>query len=588
MMKPTMRCIAVALVCFALTANAFMWNPDPEDLKKWLAEDGIQLTGAESFPEMRTKVLRRLFTFASDFLHLNGSGITHETAPADRSGYGFGEPMSKEYPYFGFIPPHQGSLVPGGASISFKGQCFKNITASATSNGTVVNGSSITVAITLEQPSSLFCSESLLLGTTSGIALKSFFFHGTHSFAFTVPANARPSEVWDAQNKGVRVFLMMESLTQAISDLWHTVVLFGSELTKAVPSVVAAANVDFLAKYRGLQLVNRPVQEVSVDDSFIQSGDFFGILRLDGLDPMLAWAMGATTGHTTVALRDTETGELFVTESTVKDSYWPTDGIQKTPFKQWLAQAKDAGYNVVHAPLTKEVAKSFNATAAWEFFRSVEGLEYGYHNMLFGWIDTRKDNFPCIPPDYSLCLEWEHVEVVFGNLDRLATSIVDQIMTEALAVRLGLEVGVARFADTLQEAAAQNMSADEVPPMVELDTYRYNTKRYNQTETGPAMVCCVFVCNMWKAAGLFDNLEGGRDAVNCAELTNWDDYSLTILDPNPTRPAQCVAADPDNVLCQLEGQYKLSLNDYSSKKPYPHMAERCGGNPPKYQRDDTC
>ena len=42
----------------------------------------------------------------------------------------------------------------------------------------------------------------------------------------------------------------------------------------------------------------------------------------DGLDPMLAWAMGSSTGHTAIAVRDPTTGELFVHESTVKDDYW--------------------------------------------------------------------------------------------------------------------------------------------------------------------------------------------------------------------------------------------------------------------------
>jgi hypothetical protein len=63
------------------------------------------------------------------------------------------------------------------------------------------------------------------------------------------------------------------------------------------------------------------VEQVTIDESTVQSGDFFGIIRLDGLDPMLAWAMGSTTGHTTVAIRDAS-GELYIAESTVNDVYW--------------------------------------------------------------------------------------------------------------------------------------------------------------------------------------------------------------------------------------------------------------------------
>jgi len=108
------------------------------------------------------------------------------------------------------------------------------------------------------------------------------------------------------------------------------------------------------------------------------------------------------------------TNELYVVESTVQDSYWPTDGIQKTPWDQWLAQAKAAGYMAVWAPIDPAVGATFNVTAAWEFFESVQGLAYGYHNFLFGWIDTVKDNFPCLPPDYTQCLQSQFLEIAFG------------------------------------------------------------------------------------------------------------------------------------------------------------------------------
>ena len=40
----------------------------------------------------------------------------------------------------------------------------------------------------------------------------------------------------------------------------------------------------------------RPIQVVTLNESLINDGDFFGVIRLDGLDPTLAWAMGAHTG----------------------------------------------------------------------------------------------------------------------------------------------------------------------------------------------------------------------------------------------------------------------------------------------------
>lgn len=90
-----------------------------------------------------------------------------------------------------------------------------------------------------------------------------------------------------------------------------------------------------------------------LNESDIHSGDFFGVLRLDGLDPMLAFGMGSQTGHTTVALWeetwrekghgtrwdlpvcltaskvecvlaicDSKDGQLYIAESTPNSSYW--------------------------------------------------------------------------------------------------------------------------------------------------------------------------------------------------------------------------------------------------------------------------
>jgi len=35
-------------------------------------------------------------------------------------------------------------------------------------------------------------------------------------------------------------------------------------------------------------------------------------------------------------------------------------------------------------------------TLAEQFFKEAEGLPYGYHNFLMGWIDTPKDNLPSL------------------------------------------------------------------------------------------------------------------------------------------------------------------------------------------------
>lgn len=45
-------------------------------------------------------------------------------------------------------------------------------------------------------------------------------------------------------------------------------------------------------------------------------------------------------------------------------------------------------------PLKKEAQQKFDEKKAQEWFFETEGLPYGYHNFLFGWMDTPRDNLP--------------------------------------------------------------------------------------------------------------------------------------------------------------------------------------------------
>jgi hypothetical protein len=118
------------------------------------------------------------------------------------------------------------------------------------------------------------------------------------------------------------------------------------------------------------------------------------------------------------------------------------------------------------------------------------------------------------------------LQVAFGLVDRYIPSIADMLWTEAFNLRLGTQ-GL-RTAQLWEAAAQRNVSTQEVPTMVEQDKWRYHLTRYNRDTPalGPSMVCCVFVCNVWKAAGVFGPL---ADDINCGELTNSDDYVLSLF-----------------------------------------------------------
>jgi hypothetical protein len=485
---------------------------------------------------------------------------------------------ANDYPYFGFIPLLRGKAVPNGPAVTWEGRCFKSCSVQV--SATSANATTMEVVLTTADAKSLLCTETLLLGTVQQYSVQEVIIHGTKKITWDM-SKASPNELWDLLHSGVRVFEFQDNIKNLLSDVAQTAELFISDATQGVPKFVAQKNMDFLKKYRGIDMQPRTTTDNVLNETQIQSGDFFGIIRLDGLDPMLAWAMGAATGHTTVALWGDD-GELYVCESTVKDSYWPVNGVQKTPYRQWIANAKAADFNVVHLPLAPEYRAKFNVTAAWEWFATVEGLDYGYNNMLWGWVDTVQDNYPCVPPDYERCLTWDVIEVVFPIISKLVP-IFHTFYDQAFNKRLGTE-GL-DFAGILREASDQNMAANLVPTLVEEDGWMYNRTRYGKAAVGPSMVCCVFVCHTWKAGGMFGDI---GDDINCGELTNWDDSSMKVYDASYVLPESCKEADPSNPVCQILGEYTLVLDHYNSKAPYAHMAEKCPGVAPNYTRPDTC
>jgi len=323
---------------------------------------------------------------------------------------------------------------------------------------------------------------------------------------------------------------------------------------------------------------------VDIDPNTIQSGDFLGVIRLDGVDPMCSWAMGTTTGHTTVALRYPD-GSLHICESTTQDAYWPVNGVQCTPWDTWVQQAIAADHQVSFAPLASQYRDHFDSQSAYDFFKAQEGFDYGWYNFLYGWVDTLESNYPCVPPfdrDVPQCLTWAAIEPLVAIIEKLSPEFADKLFLQALNKRLGTQ-GLDE-ADLLQEADKQGIPHEVLPTIVEEDSWIYNTTRYGTVTEGMSMICCTFVCEIWKHGGVFAGIE---DSINCAEFTDWDDYVLEVFDTAP-RPQVCVEADPDNQVCQLMGKYTLEFDHFNSKSEFQHMAEGCSGQAPDYERNAWC
>jgi len=209
-----------------------------------------------------------------------------------------------------------------------------------------------------------------------------------------------------------------------------------------VPKYMEDANVKFLHEAMQYDLEPRTIKKVEINPDLIKDGDAIMIMRLDGLDQIIMYGTGAYVGHNTVALRFD--GELYIVES--QDAwYWPTPNLQRTKWADWIKQAEDASFSVSHLPLRDDIRANFDNKAATDFFYETEGLPYGYHNILYGWIDTPRDNLPPLLPN-------EFAPILFSIIEMISPVLAFNFFTEALNFRLGttgLDIaGVAAYAAT--------------------------------------------------------------------------------------------------------------------------------------------
>eukprot|EP01061_Rhynchopus_euleeides_P020964 TRINITY_DN340_c0_g1_i1.p1 TRINITY_DN340_c0_g1~~TRINITY_DN340_c0_g1_i1.p1 ORF type:complete len:659 (+),score=214.45 TRINITY_DN340_c0_g1_i1:77-1978(+) len=587
----------------------------PSAFQAWMSTGGEgPVDGTEPMHEIRLKIARRVAQFAADRLKdvdsiysvyswvARASGLdvgslhddlvrlsqqdtvssfvkaAHEASKKTKAALGMRTEklQSDEYKYFGFIPELKGNALPGSPSVEWSNRCCKRNTATATWSA---DRTEVTVELEASGCDVLHVGDFYLLATTEGVhPLTVNDLSKKATVVWKVHETNSSAVMYDLTKKGIRIFAFKHDEAATLVNVLDTIELFLQPEVGRYPDyptdAAMARNVKFVAEYTQL----KPVMEqrtsrdpLDIDTDLIQTGDFFGIIRLDGLDPMLAWAMGSTTGHTTIAMRDAE-GKLHVCESTAVGSYWPTNGIQCNPWDTWIKQATQAGFNLVWAPLDPEQRAKLDAEKMWAFFNETSGFDYGYNNMLWGWVDTEANNYPCLPPDYATCLTWDIMEVLFAVGHRLLPQLGDRLVVQAWNHRVN-STGLTPDEVFMRAETVLNISSASIPTIVEQDSWRYNTTRNGVPAVGRSMVCCVFVCHMWKAGGLFGDAD-----VNCGELTNLDDYSLGIFNKALTgenRPNVCKEADPENELCQLVGPYTLNLNHFNEGKVYSGMAEHC-------------
>eukprot|EP00658_Telonema_sp_P-2_P021627 TRINITY_DN18619_c0_g1_i1.p1 TRINITY_DN18619_c0_g1~~TRINITY_DN18619_c0_g1_i1.p1 ORF type:complete len:595 (-),score=141.36 TRINITY_DN18619_c0_g1_i1:141-1925(-) len=516
----------------------------------------------------------------------------HASAREVEMGGAMGDPPIPDA-YYGFIPEHVGEILPGGGPLSWSAPCFKESTAELSGPASV--GAPLTITLNLEKPTGLTCEDHYLFLTVSSWHHDSYLVHGKHTVEWH---NLDALELEDVASSGIRVYRFRTAMPTVIADIYETAKLFIDADKKGVPGVPDAAaksNLKFLQDYANFSYPPRSDSSASTvlgpdSNVTIASGDLLGIIRLDGLDPLIAWGTGSRLGHTTMALEIR--GEMYVVESQAKSNYWPKNFVQRTPLAEWLTTAHAADYNVVLLPLSEENREKFDVNACLKWFEaSAEGLLYGYPTLLSGWVDTADNNLPLIAGGGTHNL----LATAFALLDPLLMKFVykptatdpskfpslPNIWSLTMAQRAGMPniTASTTVAEAYAYAASVNISLSELFALPEQDSWEYPAGPGYRA--GKAMVCDVFVCNAWRAGGVLTN------DINCGEFTPFDLYEMKIFSDKPRSelPAACLTADPEseNPYCQLMGKYRVDLTEqYNSVVPFDHMRENCPSQAPDY------
>lgn len=459
-----------------------------------------------------------------------------------------------------FVPTISAILYKQGESVEFEAKCFKK-------NKITFLKSTETYAefkFEASNPKNLLCADYYLFSTSRIHETKTVYFKGSFNF---VLKNLNHKDNKEIEVSGMRLLSFCSSPEKELLSLWKTITLFIGGFSPEhgkIPEKTAEANIDFLRRYANLDFPKRTnTSMIKLDKSQIKTGDFFGVTRLDGVDQLIMMGTGSSLGHSTVAVWID--GELYVVES--QDGwYWPTHGVQKTKYEDWLKYADNADFNVVVMKLRDDIRKKFNEKKAVEWYKSKEGLNYGYHNFLTSWFD----GYHNMPKGLDL----EVLVVLFGILDKFTKATYDKIIGEMLNKRVNKE-GLSH-SDVIYEGALLGLKFEDLLAIPEMEGLKYSD--------GENYVCSCLVIGLYKAGGLFDDLE-----IQPQEFSPKDIYQLNFFDINSEkRPDACKKQDPNEPFCQIMGKYRLNFKGLNSFDPYNKMNERCNSESPEFIRNEGC
>ncbi len=290
-----------------------------------------------------------------------------------------------------------------GVKDEYTGHCFKSIKFYIKEET-----HHFQIDIKAETKINLSCLEFIAFSSGRTTEWKFMFLSGSYHLKFEKKLMSE-YEVNFIKKNGLRLFKLCSPSNNWLESLWMTLKMFmggfGSNpyipiFGSKIPEYQLNANIDMIKSYTGFEWKKRKnAKTIEFPEENVKNGDFFAITRFDGLDNIIHLGAGSRVGHSVVAIwRDKK---LFICESQ-DANYFPGQDIRCTPFKEWFIDAINADFNVIHLPLNEKKRKEFDAEKAWKFIDKMKGVPYGFHNFLFGYIDTPDKNLPSFTDLYFL------------------------------------------------------------------------------------------------------------------------------------------------------------------------------------------
>ncbi|XP_074320275.1 uncharacterized protein LOC141657061 [Silene latifolia] len=454
-------------------------------------------------------------------------------------------------------------------SLDWKGACFyQNSAWIEFHNNTGSQFGGGTLHIKVSKAHSYTCMDIYVFATPYRATWDYYFLSREHTLNFDEWTGKEEYEY--VKHHGVSIFLMQAGMLGTLQALWEVFPLFTNT------GWGENSNLAFLKKHMGASFDKRPqpwATNITVDE--IHSGDFLAVSKIrgrwGGFETLEKWVTGSYAGHSAVCLRDYD-GKLWVAESGHENDKGE-DVVALVSWEEWWefeTTKDDSNPHIALLPLHPDLRAKFNISAAWEYARSIDGLPYGYHNLIFSWIDTVQNNYP--PP-----LDGNLVASVMTIWNQMQPAYAANLWKEALNKRLG--TSDLDLPEVLIEVAKRGSSFDELLTVPEEDDWVY--------EDGASVSCIAYVLQIYKAAGLFKPFS---DSIQATEFTIKDAYSLNFFETDSRRlPSWCNDGDEVKMpFCQILGKYRMELPGYNTVNPYPHMNENCPSLPPKYYRPKTC